>query len=47
MTHSQAFGQTQNESKYGTTERLGAWGMLPGPQHFRRVEGRAGALRWD
>jgi hypothetical protein len=30
-----------------TVERLEARGTLPSFQHFRGVEGRAGALKWE
>jgi hypothetical protein len=30
-----------------TSERWGVRGMLPSSQHFKGVEGHAGALGWD
>jgi hypothetical protein len=37
------FGRLKMSLKYETKKRLGTWGTLLNTQHFRGVEGRAGA----
>ncbi len=47
MTHSQLLEGIKCESQIENSRRVRSQGTFPGSQHFRGVEGRAGALRWD
>jgi len=47
VTHSQLLEGLKCESQTENNERVRTRGMLPGLQHFRGVEGRVEALRWD
>jgi hypothetical protein len=47
VTHSQLLEGLKCESQIGNNERVRSQGMLPGSQHFKRVEGHAGASGWD
>ncbi len=47
MTRSQLFKRFKCESQTKNNGRVRSRGMLPGLQHFGRVEGCVGALGWD
>jgi hypothetical protein len=47
MTHSQLLEGPKSESQIEDNGKTRSRGMLLGLQHFRRVEGRAGAPGWD
>ncbi len=42
-----SLGRLKLSPSIETAERLGTWGTLPSSQHFKGVEGWAGALGWD
>jgi hypothetical protein len=47
LTHSQLFEGPKSESQTEYRRKGRSRGTLLGSQHFRRVEGHAGALGWD
>jgi hypothetical protein len=47
MTHPQLLEGPKRESQTENIGRRRSRGMLPGSQHYRRVEGRARAPGWD
>jgi hypothetical protein len=44
LMRSQLLEGLKCESQTENNERVKSWGTLPGSQHFRKVEGRAGVL---
>jgi hypothetical protein len=47
MMHSQLLEELKCESQIEDIGRIRSQGTLLGSQHYRGVEGRAGAPRWD
>ncbi len=47
MTRSELLKGPKCESQTEDNGKARSQGTFPGSQHFRRVEGHAGALRWD
>ncbi len=46
-THSQLLEGLKCESQTENSGRTRSWGTLPGLQHYKGVEGHAGAPGWD
>jgi hypothetical protein len=47
MTHPQLLEGLKSESQTENNIKVRSRGTLPGSQHYRGVEGRAGASGWD